>query len=80
MTEPAGERPPRSPAKVAVMAFGAVVLAGIVLAGIVGGVLGGDGPLSPYERGQRIGQGITPLASIAAVIGYFVQRRRLDKR
>jgi len=73
-------RPPRSAAKVAVMAFGAAVLVGIVIAAIVGGIRGEPGALSPFERGQRIGQGITPVALIAAAIGYFVQKRRLDKR
>jgi hypothetical protein len=79
VTKPA-VRPPRSPAKVAIMAFGAVVLAGIVIAGIAGVVLGEGGALSPYERGQRIGQGITPAAIAAAAIGYFVQKRKLEKR
>jgi hypothetical protein len=62
------------------MAFGAVVLVGIVIAAIVGGIGGGSGVLSPYERGQQVGKGITPVALIAAAIGYIVQKRRLEKR
>lgn len=62
------------------MAFGAVVLVGIVVIVVVSGIRGEPGTLSPFERGQRLGQGITPLALIAAAIGYFVQKRRLDRR
>ncbi len=62
------------------MCFGAAVLAGIVIAAIIGGIRGGAGALSPFERGQEVGKGITPVALIAAVIGYLVQSRRLQKR
>lgn len=77
MTE--GERPPRSPARVAVMAFGAVVLVGIVVIAIIGGISGNNG-MTPFQRGEAAGQALTPIALIAAAIGYVVQKRRLDKR
>ncbi len=90
MTEPADKpadrtadnntRPPRSPAKVAVLCFGAVVLVGVVIAGIVGAMIGTPAGLTPFDRGERIGQGITPLALAVAAIGYYVQKRKLDKR
>lgn len=62
------------------MAFGAVVLVGVVVAAILGGIRGEAGGLSSFERGERLGQGITPAALIAAAIGYFVQKNRLAKR
>lgn len=61
------------------MCFGAAVLVGIVIAAVIGGIRGEPGAMSPFERGQQVGKGITPVALLAAAIGYIVQSRRLQK-
>ena len=69
---------PRSPLRVAVITFGAVVLIGMVVGLAALGITGNLGD-RPFERGEKIGQGIGPLALVAAAIGYFVQKRKLEK-
>ncbi len=73
MAEP---RPPRSPLRVAVISFGAVVLIG-TLVSLVG--FGANRWMhdDPSGRGQRVGQGIGVLGGVCAAVGYFVQRRRI---
>ncbi len=71
---------PRSPLRVAVITFGAVVLIGILIAGLVVAIQGTSGYETPFERGERMGQGIGPIALIAAAIAYIVQKRKLDKQ
>ncbi len=71
--------PPRSPLRVAVLTFGAVVLIGTIVSFAI---LGINGRLSdePYARGQRIGQGIGMLGAICAVVAYYTQKKRNTHR
>lgn len=71
--------PPRSPLRIAVMTFGAVVLIGTIISLAI---LGINGRLSdePYARGQKIGQGIGTLGVICAVVAYVTQQRRLARK
>lgn len=66
---------PRSPLRVAVLTFGAVVLLGTILSFAI---LGINGRLSddPYARGQNIGKGIGILGAICAVVAYVSQQKR----
>ncbi|MBL9017843.1 MAG: hypothetical protein JNL83_26895 [Myxococcales bacterium] len=68
---------PRSPLRVAVITFGAVVLIGMVVSLAVMGITGTLGD-HPFERGEKLGQGLGPLGLIAAAIAYVVQKRKLD--
>lgn len=66
---------PRSPLRVAVLTFGAVVLIGTMLALIIFGkqsVVSED----PSARGRQVGQALGVLGLIAAAVAYVVQRRR----
>jgi len=69
------DKPRRSPGRVALLTFLAVL--GI---GMVGSLtfLSVTGRLSdhPHERGEAAGRGIFTLAAIGAAVGYFVQRGR----
>lgn len=65
---------PRSPLRVAILTFVAVILIGLV-AGLVAIVFvnpGGD----MEKRGELLGNGLAKLGTIAALIAYFVQRHR----
>ena len=69
---------PRSPLRVAVMTFGAIVLVGTMLSlAILGkqGVLGDD----PRARGEQVGQALGVVGLLGAAIAYVVQRRRVDR-
>lgn len=70
-------RPParRSPLRVAVMTFGAIVLIGTIVSLAL---LGANGNLGdhPHERGRKIGQGLGTLGGISAAIAYLIQRKR----
>jgi uncharacterized membrane protein len=72
------DKPPRSPLRVAVMTFGAVVLVG-TLASLA--LLSANGLLSehPHERGQMIGRGLGTLGAVSAAIAYLVQRKRITR-
>ncbi len=69
----------RSPLRVAVLTFGAVVLIGTILSFAI---LGINGRLSdePFARGQRIGQGIGLLGAICAAVAYVTQQKRNARR
>ena len=69
---------PRSPLRVAVITFGAVVLVGMVVSIAVMSIMGTLGD-QPFERGEKVGQGIGPLGLAAAVVAYVVQKRKLEK-
>ena len=69
---------PRSPLRVAVITFGAVVLIGMVVGVVILSITGKLGDQS-FARGEKLGQGIGPLALIAAAIAYVVQKRKLEK-
>lgn len=66
---------PRSPLRVAVLTFGAVVLIGTMISLAI---LGVNGRLddAPYARGEKIGRGVGTLGVICAVAAYVIQRRR----
>lgn len=66
---------PRSPLRVAVLTFGAVVLIGTIISFAI---LGINGRLSdePYARGQKVGQGIGILGAICAAVAYVTQQKR----
>jgi len=72
-------KPQRSPLRVAVLTFGAVVLIGTILSLAI---LGINGRLDdqPYARGQKVGQGVGMLGVICGVAAYFVQRRKLEAK
>ncbi|MBA3465213.1 MAG: hypothetical protein H0T46_35105 [Deltaproteobacteria bacterium] len=69
----------RSPLRVAVITFGAVVLIGMIISI---SILGINGHLSdePYSRGQKVGQGVGILGAICAAVAYFQQKRRLERK
>ena len=71
--------PPRSPLRVAVITFGAVVLVGTIVSLAL---LGANGllPDQPHTRGRMIGQGVGTLGVVCAAIAYLVQRNRLSRR
>jgi hypothetical protein len=66
---------PRSPLRVAVVTFGAIVLVGTIIALLLFGkdAVIADDPSSP---GRTAGQGVGVLGLIGAAIAYAVQRRR----
>lgn len=66
---------PRSPLRVAVLTFGAIVLVGTMLSLVI---LGKQGLLddSPRARGQLAGRGLGIIGLIGAGIAYVVQRKR----
>ena len=70
--------PPRSPLRVAVMTFGAVVLVGTIVSLAL---LSANGVLAdhPNRRGQLIGQGVGILGAVCAAIAYLVQRKRITR-
>ncbi len=70
---------PRSPLRVAVLTFGAVVLLGTILSFAI---LGINGRLAdaPSARGERIGQGIGVLGAICAAVAYVSQQKRNARR
>ncbi len=70
---------PRSPLRVAVITFGAVVLLGTIVSFAI---LGVNGRLSdePYARGERIGQGIGLLGAICAAVAYLTQHKRNTRK
>ncbi|CAN5803525.1 hypothetical protein BH11MYX3_BH11MYX3_47860 [soil metagenome] len=70
---------PRSPLRVAVITFGAVVLIGTILSLAI---LGINGRLSddPHARGERVGQGIGVLGAICAAVSYVTQHKRNTRR
>ena len=72
-------RAPRTPLRVAILAFGAVVLLGTLLSFAI---LGINGQLSdqPYARGERIGQGVGTLGAICAAAAYVTQHKRNARR
>jgi len=72
---PAAPPPPRSPLRIALLTFGAVVLIGSIISF---GILGINGRLSdePYARGQEIGRGVGILGAICAVVAYLAQQKR----
>lgn len=70
---------PRSPLRVAVITFGAVCLIGM-LVGVTILTLTGKLHDDSYARGEQFGQGLAPVAFAAAVIAYFVQKRKLEKK
>jgi len=72
-------RPPRTPLRVAVMTFGAVVLIVFVI-GIVAMSINGNLHDNPYARGEKVGQAVTPLAVVCAVAAYFIQKRKLENK
>lgn len=69
--------PPRTPLKVAVITFGAIVLIGTMIALAVFGM--GDTNASAAARGEKLGQGIGTFAVVCAGIAYFVQHNRLKR-
>ena len=70
---------PRSPLRVAVITFGAVCLLGM-LVGVTILTITGKLHDDSFGRGEQFGQALAPLAFAAAVIGYFVQKRKLEKK
>jgi hypothetical protein len=70
---------PRSPLRVAVITFGAVVLIGTILSFAILGINGRLGD-EPYARGERIGQGIGILGAICAAVAYLSQQKRNARR
>lgn len=72
------EAGPRTPLRVAVMTFGAIVLVGTLISLAV---LSGNGILAdhPSKRGELIGQGLGMLGLVCAAVAYVVQRARLKR-
>ena len=67
---------PRSPLRVAVLTFGAIVLVGTMISLVM---LGKQGLLdsAPGSRGERAGRGVGVLGVVGAAIAFVVQRRRM---
>ncbi len=72
---PRGPAGPRSPLRVAVLTFGAVVLVGTMISLVI---LGKQGLLDdhPGARGQLMGRGLGVAGLIGAGIAFVVQRKR----
>lgn len=70
--------PRRSPLRVALLTFGAVVVVGMIASL---GILVASGNLHdhPNERGQAIGRGLAFLGVAAAAGAYLIQRGRLKR-
>lgn len=68
---------PRSPLRVAVITFGAVVLVGTIAMLAIVSASGGLHDQA-FARGEKAGQGIGALGAICGVAAYFIQRRRLE--
>ena len=70
-----GSAGPRSPLRVAVLTFGAIVLAGTMISLVI---LGKQGLLddNPGARGQLVGRGLGILGLVGAAIAFVVQRKR----
>ena len=62
----------RSPLRVAVITFGAVVLIGTIISFAILGI--------HSDQTQRVGQGIGILGAICATIAYYQQKRRMDSK
>lgn len=62
----------RSPLRVAVITFGAVVLVGTIISFAILGL--------HSDQTQKVGQGIGVLGAICAAVGYFQQKRRLERK
>jgi hypothetical protein len=67
----------RSPLRVAVYTFLACVVIGAIVAIVV---LSANGNLhdNSFDRGREFGRGLGPIAIVAAVVAYFIQRKRLS--
>lgn len=71
-----GSAGPRSPLRVAVLTFGAIVLVGTMLSLVI---LGTQGLLdsSPGSRGEQVLRGLGVLGLVGAGIAFVGQRKRL---
>jgi hypothetical protein len=70
---------PRSPLRIAVLTFGAVVLIGTIISFAILGVNGRLGD-EPFARGEAVGRGVGILGAICAVVAYVTQQRRLGRK
>jgi hypothetical protein len=68
-------RPPRSPLRVAVLTFGAVVLIGTIASFAI---LSANGWMngSPEGRGEQVGRGLGVIGVVCAAVAYVIQRKR----
>lgn len=62
----------RSPLRIAVITFGAVVLVGTIISFAILGI--------HSEQTQKVGQGIGILGAVCAAVVYVQQKRRLERK